>query len=116
MVVKAAAENLVPCVIDLGGKNPAIVDQTSNPNFAAKKILFGKLSNLGQMSISPDYVLCHESKVKEFVAALKNVLPIFNENPGKIINSENYNRLCDLFDPQNLGPDHEICIGNPNTF
>lgn len=115
-MVKAAADNLVPCIIDLGGKNPAIVDETSNPNFAAKKILFGKLTNLGQMSIAPDYVLCHESKVEELISELKNILPVYNESPGKIINSNHYNRLCDLCDPQNLGPDHVIRIGNPATF
>ena len=47
LVAKAAAENLVPCVLELGGKSPAIVDENCDPELAANKVLFGKMPNLG---------------------------------------------------------------------
>ena len=63
LVAQSAAKNLVPCVLELGGKSPAIIDQDCDHQFAAKKVLFGKMPNLGQVCISPDYILCHESKL-----------------------------------------------------
>ena len=47
LVAEAAGRNLVPCVLELGGKSPAIVDASADATFAAKKILFGKMPNLG---------------------------------------------------------------------
>lgn len=61
LVAGAAARNLVPCVLELGGKSPAIIDSTANAAYAAKKVLFGKMPNLGQVCISPDYIMCHDS-------------------------------------------------------
>jgi aldehyde dehydrogenase (NAD+) len=66
-VAASAGKNLVPTVLELGGKSPAIIDETADASFAAKKVLFGKMPNFGQVCIAPDYVLCHESKVDEFV-------------------------------------------------
>jgi aldehyde dehydrogenase (NAD+) len=66
-VAEAAAKNLVPCVLELGGKSPALVDESSNVGLAAKKIIFGKMPNFGQVCIAPDYILCHESKLKDFL-------------------------------------------------
>ena len=63
LVAGACAKNLVPCVLELGGKSPTIVDESANASFAAKKILYGKLPNCGQICISPDYIYCHESKI-----------------------------------------------------
>jgi acyl-CoA reductase-like NAD-dependent aldehyde dehydrogenase len=63
MVAEAAGRNLVPCVLELGGKSPAIIDESANAVGAAKKVIFGKMPNLGQVCIAPDYILCHESKL-----------------------------------------------------
>jgi len=63
LVAQACAKNLVPCVLELGGKSPAIVDESANASYAAKKLLYGKLPNCGQICIAPDYIYCHESKV-----------------------------------------------------
>jgi acyl-CoA reductase-like NAD-dependent aldehyde dehydrogenase len=76
------------------------------------------MPNFGQVCIAPDYVLCHESKVDEFIESLKlNLQNAYGncETPadsGKIVNEFHYNRLCDLF------KDHggEIIIGNKNTY
>jgi acyl-CoA reductase-like NAD-dependent aldehyde dehydrogenase len=70
LVAQSAGRNLVPCLLELGGKSPAIVDETSDPEFAADKILVGKMSNFGQICIAPDYVLCHTSKLERFLAHL----------------------------------------------
>jgi len=47
LVAEAAGRNLVPCVLELGGKSPAIIDETADATLAAKKVLFGKMPNLG---------------------------------------------------------------------
>ena len=57
LVAASAAKNLVPCVLELGGKSPAIVDTSADLELAAKKIVFGRFLNAGQVCISPDYVL-----------------------------------------------------------
>ena len=63
LVAESAAKNLVPCILELGGKSPTIVDETADLEFAAKKIVFGKFTNAGQVCIAPDYLLVHYSKV-----------------------------------------------------
>jgi aldehyde dehydrogenase (NAD+) len=118
LVAEAAGRNLVPCVLELGGKSPAIIDESADATLAAKKVLFGKMPNLGQVCIAPDYIMCHESKVEEFIASLKNNLENAYGNcekpddSGKMINEFHYNRLCDMF--ENHGG--EVVIGNPKTF
>jgi acyl-CoA reductase-like NAD-dependent aldehyde dehydrogenase len=47
LVAQACGKNLVPCLLELGGKSPCIVDESADPNYAAKKILFGKMINYG---------------------------------------------------------------------
>ncbi len=57
MVAQAAAQNLIPCVLELGGKCPFIVDSDADIEFAAKKVAFSKFGNAGQTCIAPDYVI-----------------------------------------------------------
>jgi len=71
MVAKAAAANLVPCVLELGGKSPCVVDSSADVVWAAKKMLNGKLGNYGQTCIAPDYILCHESKKDALIKEIK---------------------------------------------
>lgn len=61
LVAKAAAENLVPCILELGGKNPTIVDQDANIENACLRIVMGKHLNSGQTCIAPDYIFVHDS-------------------------------------------------------
>ncbi len=61
VVMKAAAENLTPVVLELGGKSPCIVDAEANIEIAAKRIAWGKLINAGQTCIAPDYLFAHSS-------------------------------------------------------
>src|SRR3546814_9051628 len=66
-VMKAASENLVPVTLELGGKNPALVEKGSSLQRAAEGIAYGKLQNGGQICISPDYAMVHEDDVAQFV-------------------------------------------------
>lgn len=61
VVMKAAAENLTPVILELGGKSPCIVDSDADIDVAAKRIAWGKLINAGQTCIAPDYLFAHES-------------------------------------------------------
>ena len=57
--------------MELGGKSPAIIDESCDPDLVAKIVLFAKMVNLGQICISTDYLLCHESKLDAFMTAFK---------------------------------------------
>jgi coniferyl-aldehyde dehydrogenase len=57
LVAKAAAENLTPVTLELGGKSPAMIDQSVNLKDACSRIIYGKLFNGGQTCTAPDYVL-----------------------------------------------------------
>ena len=61
LVATAAGKNLVPCILELGGKSPTVIDASANLEVAAKKIAFGKFLNAGQVCIAHDYVLVHYS-------------------------------------------------------
>lgn len=67
-VMKAAAENLTPVVLELGGKSPCVVDAEADIKIAARRIAWGKTLNAGQTCIAPDYLLIHKSREIEFIA------------------------------------------------
>lgn len=103
IVAKAAAERLTPITLELGGKSPAIVDQTANLEVAAKRIAWGKFNNAGQTCVAPDYVLVHRSVYKKFVKLMKKTLLQFygrdaQQSPdfGRIINDRQFARLQQL--------------------
>jgi len=100
IIYKMAAERLVPVTLELGGKSPCIVETDANIKVAARRIAMTKFSNAGQMCVAPDYVLVHESKKEELVAALKQTIgKFFGDKPeesynyGKIINERQFNRI-----------------------
>ena len=68
-VMTAAAKNLTPAVLELGGKSPCIIDKTADIKVAAKRIAWGKTLNSGQTCIAPDYILIHEDIKEAFVKA-----------------------------------------------
>jgi coniferyl-aldehyde dehydrogenase len=98
-VMRAAAENLVPVTLELGGKSPAIVSASVPLEDAAERIAFGKTMNAGQTCVAPDYVLVPEDRVEGFVAAYRAVVqrfyPTLANNPDytAIINERQLNRL-----------------------
>ncbi len=71
LVSKAAAENLTPLTLELGGKSPAIIDTTASIKDCASRLLYGKLFNAGQTCIAPDYILVPYSLREELIANLK---------------------------------------------
>ena len=64
------AKNLVPCVLELGGKSPCVVDRDADVDLAAKRIAWGKFLNAGQTCVAPDYCVVHESVKEEFIKKL----------------------------------------------
>jgi len=100
IIMKAAAENLVPVTLELGGKSPVIVDKTANLDLAVKRILWGKLLNSGQTCIAPDYILVHKSIKENFIEKLKStVINFYGEDAskssdyGRIVNMRQFERL-----------------------
>ena len=98
-VMAAAAKNLTPVTLELGGKSPAIVAPDANLEHAAERICFGKSMNAGQTCIAPDYVLVQEGREKEFIGryhkAFSKMYPSLKDNPDytAIINDRQYQRL-----------------------
>jgi coniferyl-aldehyde dehydrogenase len=81
-VMRAAAENLTPVLLELGGKSPAIVHASYAPEKAARRIAWGKFFNAGQTCIAPDYALVHRSAMAAFAAALrKEIAALFPNAP-----------------------------------
>ena len=98
-VMRAAAENLTPVTLELGGKSPALVAPDYPIDTAAERIAFGKCFNAGQTCIAPDYLLCPENRldafVKAFSAAVTRLYPTMAANPDytAIVNQRQFNRL-----------------------
>ncbi len=90
-VMLAAAKNLTPVVLELGGKSPCIVDKDANIEMAARRIAWGKTLNAGQTCIAPDYLLIHRSQKEKFVAAFSKALQKLHGND--IVKSDHYVRL-----------------------
>ena len=70
-VMEAAAKNLTPVVLELGGKSPVIIDEKFNVNTAAERIVRGKMINSGQTCIAPDYILVPKEKCDDFITAVQ---------------------------------------------
>ncbi|HEX8543649.1 MAG TPA: coniferyl aldehyde dehydrogenase [Pseudomonas sp.] len=98
-VMRAAAENLTPVTLELGGKSPAIVAADVPLKDAAERIAFGKTLNAGQTCVAPDYVLVPEDRVEGFVEAYRQAVlgfyPTLTDNPDytAIINQRQLTRL-----------------------
>ena len=100
IVMKAAAENLTPVTLELGGKSPVIIEKTANIKEAARRIAWGKLLNAGQTCVAPDYVLVDESRKQQFLTEMKNAFfhlygKEIKKNPhfGRIVNERHMERL-----------------------
>jgi coniferyl-aldehyde dehydrogenase len=103
-VMKAAAENLVPTTLELGGKSPVIVGDSADMSLAAKRVMQGKTLNAGQICLAPDYVLVPEKKARDFVqqatSAVSTMFPTLKDNPDytSVINQRHYDRLQGYLD------------------
>jgi coniferyl-aldehyde dehydrogenase len=103
-VAQAAAKNLTPVTLELGGKSPAIIDSSCNLDSVIDRIAWGKLINAGQTCIAPDYMLVPRGETDRFVQALRSSMmrmyPIFRSNPdySAIISDRHLRRLRELVD------------------
>ena len=98
-VAEAAARNLTPVTLELGGKSPALIDRSADLALAAQRIAYAKLFNAGQTCVAPDYVLVHRSQQETFVQAyaqaVRSMYPTIAGNPDytSIINQQHFGRL-----------------------
>ena len=109
IIMHAAAENLTPVVLELGGQNPVFIDETANIRDAARKIVWGATTWGGQFCASPGYAYVHESVADHFVdEAKKAITEMYGEDPktnpefSAIINAKAVNRLGALIDPEKV--------------
>ncbi|MEI5907771.1 aldehyde dehydrogenase [Bacillus spongiae] len=100
IVMEAASKHLTPVTLELGGKSPCIVHHDVDLSLAAKRVAFGKLTNVGQTCIAPDYLYVHKSIKDDFILELQKAIhrfygvnPIQNETYGKIVNERHFNRV-----------------------
>ncbi|KAF8404073.1 hypothetical protein HHK36_008950 [Tetracentron sinense] len=106
IVMAAAAKNLTPVVLELGGKSPAVVDSKINLQVTARRIIAGKWgSNNGQACIAPDYIITTKAYAPKLIDALKCELekffgkdPLESKDLSRIVNSNNFARLTKLLD------------------
>ena len=103
IVMEAAAKNLTPVTLELGGKSPCIIDDCIQLEYTAKRITWGKFINAGQTCVAPDYLLVNKSVKSDLLEEIKQSIDEFyGDNPvnspdyGRIVNKKEFNRLNDL--------------------
>jgi coniferyl-aldehyde dehydrogenase len=104
-VMRAAADNLVPLTLELGGKSPVILGESANLEKAANRIMAGKTLNAGQICLAPDYAFVPEAKTKEFIGAAQGAVEKMysdglkdNDDYTSIVNQRHYDRLNSYLD------------------
>ncbi len=103
IIMEAAAKNLTPVTLELGGKSPVVIDKKVSLDKAARKVAWGKFINSGQTCLAPDYLLVHREVKDRFMERLTHhIKEFYGEDPGKskdysrIINSRHLERLRGL--------------------
>ena len=117
IVMSAAAQNLTPVTLELGGKSPCIVDDPVHIEYTAKRIVWGKFSNAGQTCTAPDYLLVNQKIKKELLNSIKkHIREFYGNEPSKshsyarIINQRHFYRLTELL------KDGEILLGGDTNL
>ncbi len=105
LVMAAAAEQLIPVTLELGGKNPCIVDRGTDLKLTGRRIAWGKFFNAGQTCVAPDYLLVPEELETPLIEELKSaVRSFYGEDPrsspdyGRIVNEKHFARLAGLLE------------------
>ncbi len=103
IIHQAAAKNLTPCVLELGGKNPTIVHSTANLKVAARRIAYGRYLNSGQICTAPDHVIVWPEVKDALIDNLRDAIrnfygddPKLSPDYGRVINRRNFDRLAGL--------------------
>lgn len=109
IIAKAAAEHLTPVTLELGGKNPCIIDETANLKLAAKRLVWGKFLNAGQTCIAPDYILVKAGQKEKLMNCLKEEIekaytqtPELSGDYPRIINEKNFDRLAKMLKDESI--------------
>jgi aldehyde dehydrogenase (NAD+) len=107
IVYQAAAKNLTPVTLELGGKNPAIVTANCNLKGSVKRLVWAKFLNAGQTCVAPDFILVEETIKEKLLDELEKQIEkadfsINNSNYCQIVNDRNFNRLVDLIEQQEV--------------
>ncbi|WP_428456688.1 coniferyl aldehyde dehydrogenase [Photobacterium makurazakiensis] len=118
-VMRAAADNLTPVTLELGGKSPVLIADDIPMNLAVERMIFGKCMNAGQICVAPDYVLVPEGREKEFVDEFKRQFNCLypngaaNRDFSSVISPRQYQRLISWLDEaQSLGATVHPCHDN----
>lgn len=109
VVMSAAAQNLTPLVLELGGKSPVIVDETADIKKTAKSLCWGKFINAGQTCIAPDFVMAKRAVIPELLNTIKDTITkMYGEDPQKspdfprIITPSHFERVSGLIDAEKV--------------
>lgn len=107
IVYQAAAKNLTPVTLELGGKSPTFITKDCHLKMAVKRLIWAKFLNAGQTCIAPDYIMIHQSREKEFLELAKAEIKkehfsIDNGNYVQIINERNLERLKKMLSPEKI--------------
>lgn len=104
-VMKSASVHLSSVTLELGGKSPTVIDKNCDLNKAAKRVVWAKLINNGQVCIAPDYVLIHEDIKNKFIKlVINNIKKFYGDNVNnsesycRIVNKNHFKRLKNLID------------------
>lgn len=105
IVMEAAAKNLIPVTLELGGKSPVIVDESADIKAAAQRIVWGKVLNAGQTCVAPDYLMVHQAVKEELIEEMKQMLQTFfltsteeSKDYGRIVNQRHFERLSSMLE------------------
>jgi len=120
IVMRAAAENLTPVVLELGGKNPVMIDKTCDLDMVANRICQGRFGmNAGQICVAPEYILTDEQTGRKLIPKLKkSITAFFGDNPsksqsyGSIVNHRHFNRVKSLLEENK----EHIVIGGETDY
>lgn len=119
--MRAAADNLVPVTLELGGKSPVVVERDYPIARAARALVYGKLSNAGQTCVAPDYAFIHADQVEAFVEAygreVARAYPAGTADAGfaSVINQRHHDRLAALIDDARAKGGRVVQFGDPST-
>ncbi|WP_238882045.1 aldehyde dehydrogenase [Clostridium sp. YIM B02551] len=109
IVMEAAAKNLVPVTLELGGKSPCIVDKEVDLHIAAQRIVWGKFMNAGQTCVAPDYLLVHKQIKAKLIEKILEQIELFygieiktSNDFGRIVNERQFDRLVELIDEKKV--------------
>jgi coniferyl-aldehyde dehydrogenase len=98
-IMRAAADNLVPVTLELGGKSPTIIGRSADKKKAGQRVALGKMMNAGQICLAPDYLMVAKDQEAEVIEGVKagvaNLYPtlLANDDYTSVVNGRNYDRL-----------------------